>query len=62
MKFRLKCKEVDGKELNWEEYDREDFTSINQAKKWAKDAVDYFNKTLRPGEVPRKLLKVEMIK
>jgi len=66
MKFRLKCKEkskegVD-REMSWEEYDREDFTNIEQAKDWAKATVMYFNSTLRNGEQPRELVAVEEVK
>ena len=67
MKFKAQYKMIKPKPGGikgawWEEYDRENITNLKEAKEWAKAAVEYFNKTLRPDESPRKLLKVEMCK
>lgn len=55
MRFRIFCTDG-GKEWS-EEYNKD----VADANKWAADTIEYFNDTLRPGENPRKLIKVEVL-
>ena len=57
MKFRIECKHAIGKDTWWETYDE----NTDDPVAWAERTVDYFNKTLRPGEEKRVLLRVEVI-
>lgn len=43
-----------------EDYDKLEVSSEN-ATKWAKNLISWFNQTYRPGESKRKLLKVQVI-
>lgn len=56
MKFRLLVKTSDGDEW-WEEYDKE----IADPHAWARETLEEFNATLKPGERPRELLKIEIL-
>lgn len=55
MKFKILIRTEDGREW-WEDYDKD----IPDAQKWAEDTIGQFNKTLRPNEKSRTLLKVEV--
>jgi len=55
MKFRIQVESSSS--VWWEEYDK----PISDPQKWASEIVEYFNHTLRPGESPRKLLRVEVL-
>lgn len=57
MDFRIKV--TDGKSKWWETY--KNIQNIDDAKAMAKVFIDNFNRTLRPYEKPRKLLRVEII-
>jgi hypothetical protein len=54
MKFRIKYS--DGAHDQWEDYNK----NVPDPEVWAKDTIEYFNSTLRPGEKPRTLLAVEI--
>lgn len=56
MKFTMTVRMV-GREETWEE---EEDRETDDAQKCAEGIVEYFNKTLRPGERVRELVKVEV--
>lgn len=57
MKFKIQCKDVDGGEPWWEEYEKD----ITDPIKWGKGIVVFFNDTLRPGEKKREFISAEII-
>jgi len=46
----------------WEDYEKDEVTDLESAKRWARETVDYFNATLRPHEKPRTLGRVKLVK
>ena len=62
MKFRLKTVEInsDGteRELEWESYDKPE---VENPEAWAVETLKTFNKTLRPNEKARRLLRIEIL-
>lgn len=44
----------------WEEYPDKKVDSLTEATTIAQDVIDWFNQTLRPGELPRHLVRVEL--
>lgn len=56
-KFRMLVRINDTGAENWEEYTKE----TQDPKRWAKDCIEYFNTTCRPGESRRTLVKVELV-
>lgn len=70
MKFRIQV--TDDRVFNgsinewWENYDTSTSAPRNlpwedDPQVWAQKTVDWFNRTLREGELPRRLLKVEIV-
>ena len=59
MKFRIFCKNkgTDDSTGHWEDYDKE----VEDPQSWAKQTIENFNNSLKPGEQPRELLKVEIL-
>ena len=64
MKFKIQVQSIGDiveHRPHWEEYDEEEVKSIAGANSWAHNIVAEFNKFLRPGELPRKVLSVKMM-
>lgn len=62
MKFQITVCFANNEKDFWEEdYDNEDLANLEEAIAWAQGIVDWYNSTLRAKELPRKLLKVEML-
>ena len=57
MKFKIQTITEGSEEPDWEEYTK----NIDDPQAWAEEIVNDFNRTLRPGERPRTLLKVEIL-
>ena len=58
MKIKFTACNVGDEKNTWtEEYDKD----VIDAQKFSEDTIAYFNRTLRPGEKPRQLIKVEVI-
>ena len=55
MKFRMHCKNQ--RSDWWEYFDKECCDPIV----WATDCISRFNDTLRPGELPRELVEVDIL-
>lgn len=56
MKFKILVQNQKGMEW-WESYDKD----VPDPQEWARETVAWYNEVLRPGELPRTLLKVEII-
>jgi hypothetical protein len=54
MKFKILVK--NDREEWWESYEED----IDDPEKWANKTINYFNNTLRPGELKRELLDIEV--
>ena len=61
MKFRLVVTDARGEEW-FEDEDRGNIHSIEEAKVWAKETIAMFNRTLRPHEIERTVVRVEELK
>ncbi len=58
MKFRLIVTDERGKEWS-EDENRSEIANMAEAEKWATKIIQSFNDTLRPGELPRTIVRVE---
>lgn len=61
MKFKIEIEEAETSRTWWEEYDQPRIEDIEEAKAWAAETLTRFNRTLRPNERARKILRVESI-
>jgi hypothetical protein len=58
MKFKIRVRNIGQTDEGWwEEYDK----PVNDAERKAKEIIEFFNDTLRPGEPARELLEVVML-
>ncbi len=58
MKFRMIVTDERGKEWS-EDEDRNEVLSLAGAERWARIIIKEFNAHLRPGELPRELVRIE---
>ena len=60
MKFKIQVKQIGNSSRSsswWEEYEKD----TDDPHKWAKETLESFNASLRPGESARELLNVEIV-
>lgn len=61
MRFNMIVRDI-GDTREWTEaQDRVEVRSLDQAQKWAEACLVRFNRTLRPHEKPRELVRVELL-
>lgn len=58
MKFKILVRNTVTQNEYWEEYDK----GVEDPHKWAKETIEFFNRTLRPNEAPRELVEVSILK
>jgi len=61
MKFNIVVQHQEGDSFWIEDYDKPNIYTLDKAKAWAEQTIEWFNSTLREGEKPRKVLSVELV-